>query len=48
MKRVIERESWGFSMRPMEGWREREMEDEKSKRRRDDRMRKLTEGDGGS
>lgn len=33
---------------PWRNAREREMEDKKSERGRDDRMRKLTEGDGGS
>ena len=48
MKRVIEREV-GILYKARGGMREGwEMEDKKSESGRDDRMRKLTEGDGGS
>lgn len=44
-----DRERGGDSVQgPWRNAREREMEDKKSERGRDDRMRKLTEGDGGS
>lgn len=48
MKRVMEQETWGFSIRPTEEYESERWKTKRAEKRRGGRMRKLTEGDGGS